>query len=415
MNYLHFLAYETEYELGAIVVLLFILLLLRLRREEKIEILPPEQKIEPQVPPAQAKEAYTEEPEKLDSVIEPPPVIELAEEAARVEPVKAEKKLKSTADRLFGRIRTLFQSGKPEREAIFKTLEESLIAGDVGVKTTDALLSDLKLSAHQFELNEIEAELRKRMRSMFDSRDGTEIDLQHSPAVVVMVGVNGVGKTTTAGKLAQRFSAAGKKVLLGACDTFRAAAVEQLRLWGERTGVEVIFGGDAVKPSTVAYNAVQKALNDKVDLLILDTAGRLHTKGNLMQELEAVLRLIAREIPGAPHETILVVDATSGQNALIQAQAFHAAAPLTGLVVTKLDGTPRGGMLFAIRKELGTPVRYIGVGERAEDLKQFDAEQFLDELFAPSDLAAMRAELTIDLSPNDTTPEEPVRRKRRSA
>jgi fused signal recognition particle receptor len=195
------------------------------------------------------------------------------------------------------------------------------------------------------------------------------------------VGIIGVGKTTTAGKIAQKYAQQGKKVLLGACDTFRAAAVSQLQIWGERSGVEVIFGAENSKPATVAYTACKKAEAEGVDLLVLDTAGRLHNKKNLMDELGGVIKIISRELPGAPHEILLVVDSTSGQNALEQARSFKEICNLTGIVVTKLDGSPRGGMLFAIRSELGIPVRYIGLGEGIDDLELFKPNWFVDELF----------------------------------
>jgi fused signal recognition particle receptor len=288
----------------------------------------------------------------------------------------------STARGLLGGFRAL--GSNRELEEYLATLEYSLISGDVGVKTTEALLSGLKgrFSGQRPELEELESALRAEMRGIFqDGKDGAAL-LEFSPLTVVcLVGVNGVGKTTTAGKLAFKLSQSGKRVVLGACDTFRAAAPEQLRIWSERASAEVVAGSEGMKPQTVAFQALERAKALKADYLILDTAGRLHTKGNLMQELSGVLRLVGRECPGAPHEVLLVVDATSGQNALEQARAFNEVSPLTGVIITKLDGTPKGGMLFAIRRELGIPVRYIGVGEKAEELLLFSAEDFLDELF----------------------------------
>lgn len=288
----------------------------------------------------------------------------------------------STARGLLGGFRSL--GGDRELTEYLSTLEHALISGDVGVRTTEALLAAIKerFSGKKPELPELESALRKEMQGIFEeSRDGAAL-IQATPLTVVcLVGVNGVGKTTTAGKLGYKLSQQGKRVVLGACDTFRAAAPEQLRIWSERAGAEVVAGSEGMKPQTVAFQSIERARAVKADYLILDTAGRLHTKGNLMQELSAVLALVGRECPGAPHEVLLVVDATSGQNALEQARAFNEVSPLTGLVVTKLDGTPKGGMLFAIRRELGIPVRYIGVGEKAEELLRFSAEEFLDELF----------------------------------
>lgn len=200
--------------------------------------------------------------------------------------------------------------------------------------------------------------------------------------VVSIVGVNGTGKTTTAAKMAYQAQARGQTVVLAACDTFRAAAIEQLKLWGQRLNVPVIAGADKADPASVAHDAITAALARKADYLFIDTAGRLHTKHNLMQELQKLHRVMGRQLPGAPHEVLLVLDATTGMNALTQAREFNKAAPLTGLVVTKLDGTSKGGMVVAIQQELGLPIKFIGLGEKADDLQPFDAKQFADALFA---------------------------------
>jgi fused signal recognition particle receptor len=197
----------------------------------------------------------------------------------------------------------------------------------------------------------------------------------------MVVGVNGVGKTTTIGKIAHQFVSQGKTVLLGAGDTFRAAAAEQLAVWGERAGVDVISQNSGADPAAVAFDAVRSAIARKVDVLLLDTAGRLHTKVNLMEELKKIRKVLDRELPGAPHETLLVVDATTGQNALVQARFFQEAVAVTGLALTKLDGTARGGMLVAIGHELGLPVRYVGIGEGIDDLRPFDPTLFVEALF----------------------------------
>jgi fused signal recognition particle receptor len=197
----------------------------------------------------------------------------------------------------------------------------------------------------------------------------------------LVIGVNGVGKTTTIGKLAQQFSLQGKKVILGAADTFRAAAAEQLQVWGERTGVTVIRHDEGADPAAVAFDAAKATVARKADILILDTAGRLHTKVNLMEEMKKIYRVLGREIPDAPHETLLVLDATTGQNALVQARLFQEAVGVTGVVITKLDGTAKGGMAVAIGAELGLPVRYVGVGEGVDDLRPFDPEIFVAALF----------------------------------
>jgi len=202
-----------------------------------------------------------------------------------------------------------------------------------------------------------------------------------TPFVIVVVGVNGVGKTTTIGKLASQFVREGKKVLLGAGDTFRAAAAEQLQIWGQRAGVEVIRHAEGADPGAVAFDAAKAAVARKADILILDTAGRLHTKVNLMEELKKVHRVLDREIPGAPHETLLVLDATTGQNALTQAKLFNEAVALNGIALTKLDGTAKGGIVVAIAAELKLPVRYVGIGEGIDDLRPFDAQMFVSALF----------------------------------
>jgi fused signal recognition particle receptor len=199
--------------------------------------------------------------------------------------------------------------------------------------------------------------------------------------VVSIVGVNGTGKTTTAAKLAHLVQSRGQKVLLAACDTFRAAAVEQLKLWGERLQVPVVAGAHGADPAAVAHDAVSAGLARQADYLFIDTAGRLHTKHNLMQELQKVHRVMQKKLPGAPHETLLVLDASTGMNALVQARAFHQAVPLTGLVITKLDGTSKGGMVVAIQRELGLPVKFIGLGEKPDDLQPFNAKEFARALF----------------------------------
>lgn len=207
--------------------------------------------------------------------------------------------------------------------------------------------------------------------------------------IVSIVGVNGTGKTTTAAKLAYLIQSRGQTAVLAACDTFRAAAIEQLKLWGNRLEIPVVAGAYGADPSSVAHDAVVSAVSRNADYLLIDTAGRLHTKHNLMQELQKLHRVMGRQAPGAPHETLLVVDATTGMNALNQAREFHKAVPLTGLVVTKLDGTSKGGMVVAIQKELGLPIKFIGLGEQPDDLQPFDAERFAEALFSEPDARAV--------------------------
>ena len=213
------------------------------------------------------------------------------------------------------------------------------------------------------------------------SKGGNEMMLNTSPAVIIVIGVNGVGKTTSIGKIANLYKQQGKKVLLAAGDTFRAAAIDQLEIWADRVGVDIIAQKEGSDPAAVVFDAVQAAKSRKVDLLIIDTAGRLHTKKNLMEELKKVSRVLERELPGADKETLLVLDATTGQNAVTQAKTFSETSDITGIVLTKLDGTAKGGIVIAIKSELDIPVKLIGVGEQMDDLQRFDAQEFVDALF----------------------------------
>lgn len=292
--------------------------------------------------------------------------------------------LKKTKDGLVGRIDALVL-GKKEIDAdTLEELEEILITSDIGVKTTVELVRTLEQRLGRNELKDGEA-LRRALKEEILSRLKTHhssLDIgSHSPFVLLVIGVNGVGKTTTIGKLASRFTAEGSKVLLAAADTFRAAAAEQLTTWGERSGVDVIRHKEGADPSAVVFDACKAALARQVDILIIDTAGRLHTKVNLMEEMKKIRRVIAREIPGAPHETLLVVDAATGQNALSQAKLFKEAAYVSGIALTKLDGTAKGGIVVAVSHEFALPVRFIGVGEAIDDLRDFDPQEFTDALF----------------------------------
>jgi fused signal recognition particle receptor len=267
-------------------------------------------------------------------------------------------------------------------EAFLDELEEALIASDIGVETSSFVLKDLK---ERFKRNELSspAQVKDRLRQiLFEilSARSPVFSLTVSPSVVLVVGVNGTGKTTTIGKLANRLQAEGKKVMLAAGDTFRAAASEQLSIWGERAGIPVIKHKEGADPSAVVFDAVSAAKARAVDVLIVDTAGRLHTKSNLMEELKKVRRILSRELPGAPHETLLVLDGNTGQNALAQAKIFHETVGVTGIVLTKLDGTSKGGIVFAIYKELSIPVKFVGIGEAIEDLRSFDPREFVDAL-----------------------------------
>jgi fused signal recognition particle receptor len=272
--------------------------------------------------------------------------------------------------------------GEKIDDTFLEELEEALIASDVGVGTASLVLTDLK---ERFKRNELSspAQVKERLRNiLFEllSARSSEFSLTAVPAVVLVVGVNGTGKTTTIGKLAYRLQAEGKKVMLAAGDTFRAAASEQLSIWGERAGIPVIKHKEGADPGAVIFDAVAAAKARGMDALIVDTAGRLHTKSNLMEELKKMRRVLSRELPGAPHETLLVLDGNTGQNALAQARMFHEAVGITGIVLAKLDGTSKGGIIFAIYKELSIPVKFVGIGESIEDLKSFEPREFVDAL-----------------------------------
>jgi fused signal recognition particle receptor len=281
------------------------------------------------------------------------------------------------------KLSALFQGKKEIDPAILQQVEEVMLASDVGPKTTQAILARLRESLDRNELHDADAvwaSLRAEALRILGIGGGA-VRLSAKPTVVLMVGVNGVGKTTTIGKLATRYNAAGKKVMLAAGDTFRAAAVQQLEVWGKRVDSEVVRGKEGADPGAVAFDATNRAKESGADLLLIDTAGRLHTKAPLMDEIKKVRKTIAKAMDGAPHETFLVLDATTGQNALQQASLFKEALDLTGIVLTKLDGTAKGGIVLGICDELGVPVRYVGLGERAEDLREFHAEEFVEALF----------------------------------
>ena len=262
-------------------------------------------------------------------------------------------------------------------------LEAALIAADLGVAVTAHIVAAVK-QAYETQGSaglDVFAIARVEVEMGLGSNKTDLLMAAHGPTVVSIVGVNGTGKTTTAAKLAHWIQAQKKTALLAACDTFRAAAIEQIKLWGQRLKVEVVAGAYGADAASVAHDAVTAAQARRVDYLFLDTAGRLHTKHNLMQELQKLHRVIGKQLPGAPHEVLLVLDATTGMNALNQAREFNKAVPLTGLIVTKLDGTSKGGMVVAIQKELGLPIKFIGLGEQPDDLQPFDAKQFAQALF----------------------------------
>jgi len=295
--------------------------------------------------------------------------------------------LRKTHQKLVHELRRVITQSPRLDAATLEDLEVALLAADFGPATAAAVVAAVK-RAYETQgragLDVFGVASREVARALTSNR-GELRKAAHLTTVVSLVGVNGTGKTTTAAKLAHHVRTKGHTALLAACDTFRAAAIEQLKLWGQRLQIEVVAGPYHADAAAVAHDAVSAALARGVDYLFLDTAGRLHTKHNLMQELQKLHRVVGKQLPGAPHEVLLVLDATTGMNALNQARAFNQAVPLTGLVVTKLDGTSKGGMVVAIQQELGVPIKFVGLGEQADDLQPFDPEQFAAALFAPSE------------------------------
>ena len=291
-----------------------------------------------------------------------------------------------TRETLAARIEDVVSIGKEIDRNTLDDLEAILISADLGTATTQQVLSSLREKADRKQIkdvDELKRLLKEELLAILDVTDKRPVvRVDDTPEVILVVGVNGAGKTTTIGKLAQNFRSEGKTVLLCAADTFRAAAIEQLEIWGQRTGTEVIRTSAGGDPSAVLFDALQAAVARKTDYVIVDTAGRLHTKTSLMAELEKMRRTAQRVIPGSPHETLLVMDGTTGQNGLQQARLFTQSAGVTGIVLTKLDGTAKGGVVVAISRELGLPVRFVGVGEKAGDLLPFSPKDFVDSLFA---------------------------------
>ena len=297
------------------------------------------------------------------------------------------KKLKRGLSRTSEGLGVLFLGDKEIDEDLLDELEIQLLMADVGIEATREIITNLSGSVKRKQLASMKAlntALRDGLRETLGPTRPLNVDAGGKPYVILMVGVNGVGKTTTIGKLAKKFQAEGRSVMLAAGDTFRAAAVEQLQVWGERHQVPVIAQHTGADSASVLFDALQAAQSRKADVLIADTAGRLHNKSNLMEELKKVIRVMRKLDQAAPHEIMLVLDAGTGQNALNQARHFKEAVGVTGLTFTKLDGTAKGGIVFAISKELGLPIRFIGVGEQAEDLRPFDADEFIQALFDQS-------------------------------
>jgi fused signal recognition particle receptor len=305
------------------------------------------------------------------------------EEEAREEEEKTEKSLEKSRQGFFSQVSELFKSDEPITDELWDELEEALIQGDVGVETTLYLVNRVKDRCARYDVKsarEARDMLKIEMQEIFDTY-AKQPQVNDIPYVIMVVGVNGTGKTTLIGKLAQRYRRLELSVLVAAGDTFRAAAVEQLEVWGERAGVPVLSMGQGADAGAVAYQAVDEAIEFDADVLIIDTAGRLHAKHNLMKELEKVRNVVRRRLPDAPHEVLLVIDATTGQNGILQAKAFLKAVEVTDVVITKMDGTGKGGIALAVTQDIKRPIRYLGTGERLDDLVLFDSESFVNALF----------------------------------
>lgn len=296
---------------------------------------------------------------------------------------KIKEGLKKTRDAVVGQIDSMLKSFTKIDDELFEELEELLVMGDVGVPTAEKICDELKKRVKKEGIknpNEIHRLLEETVAEML--RGGEELDISTKPSIILVIGVNGVGKTTTIGKLANNLTKQGKKVILAAGDTFRAAAIEQLEIWADRSHCEIIKQNEGSDPAAVIFDAISAAKARNADVIICDTAGRLHNKKHLMDELAKINRIIDRELPDAAKEKLLVLDATTGQNAVNQAEQFRLATGITGIVLTKLDGTAKGGVVLAIKEGLGIPVKYIGVGEQIDDLQPFDADGFAKALFA---------------------------------
>jgi len=342
--------------------------------QESVNLLEPEQALDNQQP-------ASDSPEDTQEVKQ--------SEHQEIVPVKMEKKriFKRLKERLTKSRKTMGVWGKKRLDdELLEMVEESLITADIGVETTMTIMEALNDQVRKkiiTSTEQLQSTVLHELMQRLPKSEFSEDDFIYNPHVILVVGINGVGKTTTIGKLASRLTSQGKKVIIGAADTFRAAAVEQLELWAERASADIVRHKENADPAAVAFDTVQAAISRKADVAIIDTAGRLHTKKNLMEEIKKIRRSIAKKLPDAPHDTFLILDATTGQNAVSQAQLFHQALNVTGIILTKLDGTARGGIVVSIANTLDIPIRYIGIGETTHDLQNFDSELFVRALIEP--------------------------------
>ena len=299
---------------------------------------------------------------------------------------KLKKSLAKTKESINEKFNTVLKTFKKIDDDLFDELEEVLITSDLGVNTSMDIIEKLRQAAKEKKLRdsyELKSELNKIMSDILTEGSGSEIELQGTPAVLMVIGVNGVGKTTSIGKIANMYRNQGKSVLIAAADTFRAAAIEQLEVWSERAGVDIIKQQEGSDPAAVIYDAVNAAKSRNIDILLCDTAGRLHNKKNLMEELKKIYKILNRELPNSSKEVLLVLDATTGQNAVQQAIQFKEAADITGIILTKLDGTAKGGIVLAIKNDYDIPVKFIGVGEKIDDIEPFDPVEFVNAIIDP--------------------------------
>jgi fused signal recognition particle receptor len=376
---------------GALVVAIIIGVIVA-RGQKRAERMPPPPRPDAQVPRKRRRRPPGEVEAKPDQKALPEGEEEEAEEAQPKARPRAPRRdtsvlragLARTRGGFIARLGALLGGKKEVDAATLERLEEVLLTADIGPRTAQKLYESVRAKLSKAELTDAEAvwdAIRAESRAILDVPSPPVDWAAHRPFVLLIVGVNGAGKTTTIGKLAAKLAADGRKVLLGAGDTFRAAATQQLEVWGERTGTPVVKGKEGADPSSVLFDAVKRGAAEGYDVVICDTAGRLHTKNELMAELSKVTRVIGKAAPGAPHEIWLVLDATQGQNALAQAQTFKDTTGLSGLIMTKLDGTAKGGVILGISDELQLPVRFIGIGEKVDDLRPFDAEEFVEALY----------------------------------
>ncbi|MGW8192814.1 MAG: signal recognition particle-docking protein FtsY [Desulforhopalus sp.] len=362
--------------------------------EERLPVQPPEKEFTPPTveAPVEDEALHGEEPSFPKQAEQKPPVAEkkVAESKKKSLFSRLTDRLGKTRETLTYQIDALFLGKKEISADLLDDLEEILITADLGVSTSQELIEYARRKVKRKELadvNSLKKALKKKIRRFIaeNDQDATLVMPDRGPFVIMVIGVNGVGKTTTIGKIANKFVRSGSSVLLAAGDTFRAAAVAQLKIWGERNNVEVVAHKEGADPSSVAYDALEKAVAKDIDVVLIDTAGRMHTKDNLMEELKKIKRVMGKKLPGAPHEVMLVIDATTGQNGISQAKLFDAAVDVTGITLTKLDGTSKGGIVVNISREMKIPIRFIGIGEQVDDLRDFDPGEFADALFQDRD------------------------------